>query len=138
MRDATHYARRLGPGRVPDDQLATVVPRLYAGDDVALNVFADTAGEPLEVAANHGRWVVQCPCGGAQLAHPDDRRFLCCDCGNVDNAGRYRPVVWPKAWQQIGQLLDARADRTLRNWRPGETVAELRRENKLLETAVVL
>lgn len=30
---------------------------------------------------NHGRWVVQCACKGAQIASRQWPVFVCCDCG---------------------------------------------------------
>lgn len=81
---------------------------------------------------NHSRWVVDCPfCNSAQIASPDDRRFVCCDCLNATVAGRFVEVVWPAAAEraQIEQLLLARGGVANRNWSPGETAAELRLEN---------
>src|SRR4051794_31833889 len=95
----------------PADRLAELVPRLYNVPGV--NPDAETGGAPVHVEANHGRWVVHCPapgCGGAQLGHPADRRFLCVECGNALNSGRYRPVIWPGDALEIAQLLTERAD----------------------------
>ena len=81
--------------------------------------------------ANHGRWIAECPdCKGAQLTSPDDRRFMCVECGNAGVGGQWRPVVWPKDHAAISALLDARPAERARNWLPGETGADLRAENK--------
>jgi len=95
-------------------------------------VLTDELEPGLEVAVrcNQGRWVVDCPfCLSAQIASFTDRRFLCADCGNVQVSGRWARVVWPKDPEAVEALL---GDRPLeaRNWRPGETAAQLRAENK--------
>lgn len=133
MRDATQYATQAGAA-VPDDQLAAFAAVRHA--TVPLDITADTGGEYVFIHANHGRWVVGCPdCGGALLAHPGDQRFMCADCGNAGNEGRYRPVVWPRQYDRIAELLDARPDSRLRNWSPGESIADLRHENAVLGVA---
>lgn len=136
MRDATHYAV-VADVEVPVEQLAAFAAARLA--TVPLNPSAATGGDAVAVTANHGRWIVTCPdCGGALLAHPADRRFLCVDCGNVGNEGKYRRVIWPADHEEIGELLDARPDRALRNWQPGETTGDLRTENELLTAGPVL
>ena len=86
---------------------------------------------PVEV--NHGRWLTRCPwCNSANLASRADRRFLCCECGNVGVGGQWVRVVWPDppTVQQIERVLLARPDPHTRNWLPGETVADLVAENE--------
>ena len=75
---------------------------------------------------NWGRWVVDCPagCGGAELASSN----RCASCGE-----EYR-VDFPPERQAIERLLALRPETkkgvaSHRNWRPGETLADLRREN---------
>lgn len=97
-----------------------------------------TAGDEFHVdaVANHGRWVVECPgvgCGGAQMLHPLDTRFLCVICANVDVEGLWRPVVWPADLVAIEFELDRRDDPETRNTLVGETVADLRRERETVE-----
>lgn len=38
-------------------------------------------GESVWAGINHNRWVVDCPCGSAQVVTPDDPRFACTECG---------------------------------------------------------
>lgn len=79
---------------------------------------------------NHGRWVVECPdCCGAQFACPDDPRFMCNNCANAMNDGMWRPVLWIKDRAKIEVLLKPRPVEN-QNWRPGETLADLKAENK--------
>lgn len=73
--------------------------------------------------ANHGRWVADCVCGGAEI--------VCCDrpmvCGSC---GRRCQVDWPDGWQRAEALLDARPLTSTRNWYPDrETVDALVAEN---------
>lgn len=82
---------------------------------------------------NHGRWLVDCPfCGSTQVAAKTDRRFLCAgtgSCGNAPAGGAFVPVVWPKDTEAIEAVLVNRPDPNTRNWLPGETIKDLRREN---------
>jgi hypothetical protein len=139
MRDARHTTGLLKrQGDWPVKRLAEAAPRLHPSADpevaAILNPDAKTGGDSVYARADHGRWIVDCPdCRGAQLTHHEDPRFLCVDCANVGNQGRYRPVTWPKEHAKIGALLDARVDVSLRNWAPPETVADLRRENDILD-----
>ena len=60
--------------------------------------------------ANHGYWIADCPdCAGAQLACPDDHRFMCNNCANVLAGGMWRPVAWPKNRAAIDEALMAAA-----------------------------
>lgn len=101
----------------------------------ALSAASAPASEAVHVVINHGRWVVNCPaCGGAQLGCPTDPRFMCNECANLAVGGLWRPVVWPKEAAEIAALIAARADATAQNYDPGETLAELREQNSLLES----
>lgn len=87
----------------------------------------------LTPVVDDGRWIVKCPhCGGAQLASPDWRRFLCVDCANVAFGGRWLAVEWPSEdLVAAGEaLLAARPDVATRNWDPTkESVGALKAEN---------
>lgn len=91
----------------------------------------------VEAQISHKRWVVACPspgCYGAQLTAPDDRRFMCVECGNAAVGRKWRPVIWPEEHAQIGAILDERpAD--VAHWSPGETLDDLRAENRMLAAA---
>jgi hypothetical protein len=80
---------------------------------------------------NHGRWVADCPsegCGGAlelaQLAS-----FLCPACLNAGSGHQWQPVRWPPEQPDIEAVLGVRPLLSNRNWRPGESIADLEREN---------
>lgn len=65
---------------------------------------------------NHNRWIVECPCGSAQITSPDDPRFWCMECSN-SGSGLWLAVVWPDA----GELAALAADLVIeapaaRNW----------------------
>lgn len=38
-------------------------------------------GQRTYARINHNRWVVDCPCGSAQIASPADARTACTECG---------------------------------------------------------
>lgn len=82
----------------------------------------------LDAEVNHGRWLVVCPCGGAQLGNPDVDRFYCVDCLNEAVSGLWRAVRYPPDEDGIDAALAPRLPIN-RNWLPGETVAELEAEN---------
>ena len=78
---------------------------------------------------NHGRWIVDCECRGAQLVYFSDLRTWCPRCGNVASGGAWRQVAIPSNWRDIEQILNLRPELANRNWQPGETVEMLRNEN---------
>lgn len=83
------------------------------------------------VVVNHGRWLVSCPfCAGAERADPDDKRFYCLSCGNKAVGNKWIPVKWPTTRVAIEAELVKRPVENTRNWRPGETVAQLAKETK--------
>ena len=74
---------------------------------------------------NYGRWIADCPdCAGAELVEPG-KLFSCRSCG-----AEPRRVVFPDERGEIEELLLARPMAENRNWEPGETLADLRRENE--------
>lgn len=98
---------------------------LPADDQVAADVEA-------HARLDHGRWVVDCPaCPSAQLASFEDRRFFCTDCHNAAAGGAWVPVRWPPANQleAVEAELELRPADATRNWRPGESVDDVRAEN---------
>src|SRR5439155_17375452 len=70
---ALHWHRRDVPQHVPDAH----------------------SSKTLDAEVNKGRWIVRCPCNGAQLASKTDRRFFCVDCLNLWCSGKWARVRWP-------------------------------------------
>jgi hypothetical protein len=98
-------------------------------------------GPPVVAEVNRGRWVGKCPlanpatglrCTSAQVLAVSDPRYFCADCGNAEAGGLALPVAWPpeRARRAIERLLLARPDERDRNWLPGWSIAELRRQNR--------
>ena len=93
-----------------------------------LPITEDITDKPLYAYVNRGRWVVKCECGGAEKAW-NEGYFMCQSCFNSGHKHKLRPVIFPKDGGQIEELL---IDRPLinRNWKVGETLSQLRTENK--------
>lgn len=82
---------------------------------------------------NHGRWLVDCPaCRTGWLVRQETPSLLVdvrggvhteCSCGTVII------VQFPGDMAEIDRLLGQRSNPENRNWRPGETVFDLRIEN---------
>jgi len=97
---------------------------------------ANISGE-LAARINHGRWLVDCPgCNSALVVQLCEFLFMCVECGNTGNGGRWFAVTIPANREAIEAELLKRpwngrnpADAVNRNWEPGETVAMLRQEN---------
>lgn len=85
------------------------------------------------------RWIVKCPfgCGGAVYADPDDHRFLCDECWNAPVGGKWVPVVWPPDPPAVEALLKVRPHEHSWVFTPGETLKDLREQNKRLVAADV-
>jgi len=85
-------------------------------------VVAESSGV-LVPYVNWGRWVADCVCGSGVACDPAWPLGLCLECGS-----RYE-IDWPSSRRAIEQALVPRHVRN-RHWVPGETVADLRAENK--------
>lgn len=80
-----------------------------------------------------GQWIIDCPfCTSAQHASAEDHRWFCAYCRNETVDFQYVDAVWPdqKLLDKIEAVVEARPKMENRNWYPGETVAELKKENK--------
>jgi hypothetical protein len=101
-----------------------------------LDQVAATA-EPLVAEVNHGIWIAPCSCGARNLPAPGCVVFLalplgwCIRCQNRAWGGGWRRIVVPPEDERaaIEAALLVRPDPMTRNWLPGETVADLLREN---------
>lgn len=101
------------------------------GQKIMPHQLVDDKAVPAIAYVNHGRWVADCPtgCGGAMLVEPD-MPFVCGNCFNAELHGKWRAVLWPDDKAGIETELEKRPLPHTANWLPGETVADLRRENR--------
>jgi len=109
-----------------------VIYRHWGRRDVEPFVPTETSAEyRAQALVARGAWATRCPfCPGAALASRSDPRFFCVDC--LCEAGGYAwvPVEWPEDAAEIETALLKRPDPRTRNWVPGETVEDLRRERR--------
>ena len=94
-----------------------------------------------------GRWLADCPaCREAAYVTPFDPIHFCAQCGNAYSNGDAARVIFPKNSAEIEAALLERAakeahylqrtatvpigDAQARNWQPGETVTDLRKQAK--------
>ena len=90
--------------------------------------FTDS-GYSVPAEINHSRWVVMCPhCPSAARVTMADPRFFCTYCGNNDSI-QWHTVDFPPNANAIEEVLSWRPNPENRNWRPGETLADLATEN---------
>jgi ribosomal protein L37AE/L43A len=122
----------------PEPYLVTV-NRMYMGmgfGPLPEPTAGNTAGE-VAARINHGRWLVDCPgCNSALVVDLSEPVFMCVECANAANDGKWFQVTVPtnRAAIEIELLkrpMNGRnpAEAVNRNWEPGETVATLRQEN---------
>jgi ribosomal protein L37AE/L43A len=117
----------------------TMVRRMYMGmgfgplpDPTEDNTFGEVSAR-----INHGRWLVDCPgCNSALIVDLGQLTFMCVECGNNHNGGKWLRVTVPRNRSAIETELLKRpmngrnpAEAVNRNWEPGETVAILKQEN---------
>jgi hypothetical protein len=89
---------------------------------------------PLTLAyQNHGRWLIDCPhCNTGWIVRAETPSLLIDAKGRVQHAcfcGYIAVAQFPAERVEIDELLARRPDPSNRNWRPGETIADLRIEN---------
>lgn len=83
---------------------------------------------PVMAQVYEGAWLVRCECGGAEYAW-EEGLFWCFSCGNAGHGHRIRRSVFPKNRTAIEELL-ARRPLKKRGWLVGDTLTDLKRENK--------
>lgn len=117
--------------------------------------YVDVTPEGTAVSAyiSFGFWIATCECNGAEYVAPE-QPFYCHSCGNFENNGKPRPVIFPEEKAKIESELLKRPvsngpgrnsfERTQRQravinvnsawlsrtWYPNETVADLKEQNK--------
>lgn len=126
----------------------------YTGFDTPF-VDIEPTGEPVGAFVSFGIWIAKCECNGAEYVAPG-QPFYCASCGNYANGGKPRPVIFPNNAHEIEtELLKRpvlnglarnefeRAQRARavvqtekgflsRTWLLGESIADLRNQNKEL------
>lgn len=111
-------------------------------------------GSLIKARIDWGRWLADCPyCNGAEYVDPDEPFLFCLSCGMQKNSGAALPVEFPPNRGEIEALVLARPVDDLRggnlvekallarplvqglsrSWLPGETVNDLKEQNKLIK-----
>jgi hypothetical protein len=111
-----------------------------------------TCGVSVKARIDFGRWIADCECGGAEYVDPEEPLFFCASCLNAQYGGAARPVVFPSNTErrEIEKLIEDRPVVTgpgkdeieksfrakpvvpglSRSWNPGETISDLKLQNK--------
>ena len=113
------------------DRAAEVVPIVHWWrSDAPRQVPTTVSDQSVSAQVNDSRWLAQCPnCNGAQVVSKADPRFFCVDCLNVHVGGAWLRVTWPHDPAAIEAALELRPVPHTRAWKPGESIADLEREN---------
>lgn len=94
-------------------------------------------GKPVYAVVNQSRWIARCDyCDSAAAVNPDGS-FFCLTCLNLKNNNRSRPIVFPKNYKEIEELLERREFPRNRNWLIGEPIENLMVENATLRIGVI-
>lgn len=94
-----------------------------------------TDGNPVKARVDWGRWIVDCPdCNSAAIVSEKSRVYWCLTCGNASIKFAWRRVQMPRNRSEIEAVLVKRPAAAAnnapnRNWKPGETLAELEKVN---------
>jgi len=154
---ALDYAKR-DNSRTVREHLEKLMVKIGRRYDTPLN--GQPKGKPVAAEVNYGRWIARCPdCNGAEDVDPSEPIFYCFSCGNFTNNGRPRAVIFPSAKERkaietellkrpvkikggtnaLDRLVNAvpeiMTDKMIlsRSWLPGETLADLKTQNKALK-----
>lgn len=106
------------------------------GYKTGMTIETGRMGAPVRARVLYGRWLVDCPvCRGANDVDPNEPIYLCSSCywPGVFRAGQvvpahFAPVEFPRQRAEIERLLLERPFIRNRNWRPGESLADLARQ----------
>lgn len=123
---------------------------------------SEVCGKAVDAEINWGQWIARCECGGAEAVDPDEPIFYCFSCGNYENKGKPRPVVFPDKKERAKieklvlerpvtvkfgthrieratlaeptafDLVDGKPLPLSRSWIPGETVRDLEKQNNAI------
>jgi hypothetical protein len=116
-----------------------MVRRMYMGMGFGplLEPTEDNIVGEVSARINHGRWIADCSgCNSALVVDLGQLAFMCVECGNSNNGGKWLKIILPKNRKAIETELLKRpcngrnpAEAVNRNWEPGETLATLKQEN---------
>lgn len=136
LRDATTYAWQAERVNllVPSADQGAAWCALVHWNKPHVPVSLPTLTHPTATATarvERGMWIVDCPCGGAQMACRTDRRLFCPDCLNAWVQGAWVTVLWPadNDLAVIEALLEMRPTEGTRNWSEPESLQALAAEN---------
>ena len=123
-----------------DDHWWAVISRMFGatlaaqgldpGDDAPFDDDGprDAPGE-FSLIIDEGVWMAHCPsCDGYTVPRRGAARHICYSCWHGGDP-RFRAVTWPTDLDDIEAVLLRRPQTANRNWRPPETLDDLRREN---------
>lgn len=77
---------------------------------------------PVAARIDANRWLIDCECGGAGGAHPDWPDARCFGCGRI-----YTRVRFPANRAAIEAELEKQAYEPMREWYPGDTIADIQK-----------
>ena len=83
--------------------------------------------QPQGLEIRQGNWLAICACNGAEYGW-EEGFFVCLSCFNAAAGHKLLRTVFPAEREEIENILELRPLPN-RNWRPGETLEDLRREN---------
>ena len=151
---ALDYAKREGASTVRE-RIALLCQKRVERNLLDTPMKGEPTGKVIKAEINFGQWIAKCPdCNGAEAVDPSEPIFYCFSCGNYKQNGRPRKVEFPKDREEIEKLVLARpikigmgthniervtlAKPTIwtkfgplsRSWVPGETVADLKKQNE--------
>lgn len=122
------------PGEVENHWIMVAQRKGFLRDGIVSMELLET-GERRAARVDHGRWLVDCPCGGAAAAWPESERAACLDCGCIWLA----KFPSKRAREAAEAALLERPLGENRNWRPGEeSLAALRLENEAARSVGML
>ncbi len=73
---------------------------------------------------DHGRWIADCECKGAEYVDPDEPVFFCFSCLNAGCRGALRPVKFPPA-EIREQIETTLSEENYNSWNEEEEPYEL-------------
>ena len=155
---ALDYAKREGAKTVKE-RIALICAKKLMQNVMDTPVKGEPKGKPVKAEINFGQWIAKCPdCNGAEAVDPSEPILYCFSCGNFSQNGSPRPVEFPpeKERKAIEKEILKRPvkicggthyiERAIlaipmvlseegllsRSWIPGETLEEIKRQNKPL------